>query len=63
MHTLNIPLTADELIDQLAQQYPEVIYDPTKDRDEFLLMSGERRLVLNLLDRRRIELEESRSGR
>ncbi|MGO1069494.1 hypothetical protein [Lysobacter sp. CA199] len=59
----SIPLTADELIDQLAEQYPEVIYDPGQDRDEFLLKSGERRLVLLLLTRRRLDLEESREGR
>ncbi|QWF18707.1 hypothetical protein [Lysobacter capsici] len=59
----SIPLTADELIDQLAEQYPEVIYDPGQDRDEFLLKSGERRLVLLLLTRRRLDLEASREGR
>lgn len=59
----SIPLTADELIDQLAEQYPEVIYDPGQDRDEFLLRSGERRLVLLLLTRRRLDLEASREGR
>ncbi|KWS03743.1 hypothetical protein AZ78_1292 [Lysobacter capsici AZ78] len=59
----SIPLTADELIDQLAEQYPEVIYDPGQDRDEFLLQSGERRLVLLLLTRRRLDLEASREGR
>lgn len=58
-----IPLTADELIDELAESYPEVIYDPDANRDEFLMQSGERRLVKLLLDRRRIALEESRSRR
>ncbi|WP_408953184.1 hypothetical protein [Lysobacter sp. Hz 25] len=59
----SIPFTADELIDHLAAQYPEVIYDPAQDRDEFLLKSGERRLVLFLLNRRRVDLEESRESR
>jgi hypothetical protein len=49
---MSIPLTADELIDQLATMYPEVIYDPEGNREEFLLQTGERRLVRNLLARR-----------
>ncbi|MBB4722641.1 hypothetical protein [Xanthomonas euvesicatoria] len=59
---MNIPLTAGELIDELARIYPEVIYDPDQDREEFLLKSGERRLVLRLLVAREQEREESRGG-
>lgn len=54
----HIPLHAYDLIEQLASAYPEVIYDPTEDRDEFLMKSGERRLVLRLLRKREREQEE-----
>jgi hypothetical protein len=54
----DIPLHAYDLIDQLARAYPEVIYDPAEDRDEFLMKSGERRLVLRLLRKREREQED-----
>jgi hypothetical protein len=53
-----IPLHAYDLIDDLAARYPEVIYDPKMDRDEFLMRSGERRLVLSLLRKRQYEKED-----
>jgi hypothetical protein len=53
-----IPLHAYDLIDRLAAAYPEVIYDPNESRDEFLMKSGERRLVLRLLRQRAREQEE-----
>lgn len=54
----DIPLHAYDLIDQLDAAYPEVIYDPKEDRDEFLMKSGERRLVLRLLRKRQREQED-----
>jgi hypothetical protein len=54
----NIPLHAYDLIDELDARYPEVIYDPKGDHNEFLLRSGERRLVLSLLRKRQLEQEE-----
>lgn len=54
----NIPLHAYDLIDELDARYPEVIYDPKVDRDEFLMRSGERRLVLALKRKRQIERED-----
>lgn len=54
----NIPLHAYDLIDELNTRYPEVIYDPAMDRDEFLMRSGERRLVLALLRKRQREQED-----
>lgn len=54
-----IPLHAYDLIDDLAARYPEVIYDPREDRDEFLMRSGERRLVLSLLRKRQLEKEDN----
>jgi hypothetical protein len=55
----SIPLHAYDLIDELDERYPEVIYDPKMDREEFMLRSGERRLVLSLKRRRQLE-EESK---
>lgn len=46
--TETIPLHAYDLIKELDQRFPEVIYEPRMDRDEFMLRSGERRLVLFL---------------
>ncbi|WP_369933914.1 hypothetical protein [Xanthomonas tesorieronis] len=60
---MNIPLTADELIDELARVYPEVVFDPELPREEFLLKSGERRLILRLLAAREQEHEDARGGR
>lgn len=57
---MQIPLTAEELIDQLAAEYPEVVFEPAASRDEFLMASGARRLVLNLLRRRDQDIEDSR---
>ena len=54
-----IPLHAYDLIDQLDSRYPEVIFDPSESREEFLLKSGERRLVLALLRKRQREQEDS----
>ena len=59
----NIPLTAYELIEALAAQFPEVIYDPTEKHDEFLLRSGERRLVVYLRRCMENEISEAREGR
>ena len=53
-----LPLHAYDLIDQLDASYPEVIFDPSESREEFLLKSGERRLVLRLLRRKRREIED-----
>lgn len=60
---MNIPLTADELIDQLARENPEVIYDPAMDREEFLLQSGARRLVVSLQHRREDDDRAARGER
>lgn len=54
----NIPLHAYDLIESLDRMYPEVIYDPEMPREEFLLRSGERRLVLQLIRRMNREKEE-----
>lgn len=53
-----IPLTAYELIEELDRLYPEVVYDPRDKHDEFLLKSGERRLVLALRRRMEVEIDE-----
>ena len=53
-----IPLHAYDLIDELNARYPEVIYDSKLDRDEFLMRSGERRLVLSLMRKRQLEQED-----
>jgi len=45
---MQIPLTSAELIADLDRLFPEVSYDPSEKHDEFLLRSGERRLVLTL---------------
>ena len=57
-----IPLHAYDLIDELAGAYPEVVYDVSEDHDEFLMRSGERRLVLRLL-RQRTREQDERNGR
>lgn len=57
-----IPLHAYDLIEDLAKTYPEVIFSPGQDRDEFLMRQGERRLVLTLLNRQRRERDDSRRG-
>lgn len=54
----NIPLHAYDLIDQLDLAYPEVIYDHRTPQEEFLMRSGERRLVLSLLRKRQREQQE-----
>ena len=54
----NIPLHAYDLIDELNARYHEVIYDSKLDRDEFLMRSGERRLVLSLMRKRQLEQED-----
>ena len=56
--TESIPLHAYDLIDYLGTRYPEVIYDPAGDHNEFLMRSGERRLVLALKRKRQLEQEE-----
>jgi hypothetical protein len=53
-----IPLHAYDLIDQLDHMYPEVIYDPSLSKEEFLMRSGERRLVLSLKRKRAREQED-----
>jgi hypothetical protein len=53
-----IPLTAYELIEDLDRLYPEVVYDASEKHDEFLLRSGERRLVLALRRRMEVEIDE-----
>jgi len=57
--TDTIPLHAYDLIDQLNTLYPEVVYDPTLSHEEFLMKSGERRLVLKLLRKRARELDDN----
>ncbi len=59
---MNIPVSAEDLIDDLAQRYPEVIYDPAENREEFLIRTGERRLVLTLLALRQQDVDDSRGG-
>jgi len=59
----NIPLHSYDLIEQLFEQFPEVVYDPAEKHDEFLLKSGERRLVLYLRRCMQIEIDESRGDR
>lgn len=58
----SIPLTAYELIETLDELFPEVVYDPEEKHDEFLLRSGERRLVRYLKARMANEITESRQG-
>lgn len=58
-----LPLTAYELIEQLSELYPEIVYDPDVKHDEFLLKSGERRLVLYLRACMENEISDSRQGR
>lgn len=53
----SIPLHAYDLISQLDALYPEVVYDASISHDEFLLRSGERRLVLRLIRARTREQE------
>ncbi|WP_266156770.1 hypothetical protein [Dyella silvatica] len=53
-----IPLHAYDLIDQLNRSYPEVVYDAKENHDEFLMRSGERRLVLTLRRKMAREQEE-----
>ncbi|MBS7457688.1 hypothetical protein [Coralloluteibacterium stylophorae] len=54
-----IPYHAEDLIAELDRQYPEVIYDPLEPREEFLLKSGERRLVVQLKHRLRHDREDA----
>jgi hypothetical protein len=54
-----IPLHAYDLIDQLDHLYPEVIYDPSLSKEEFLMRSGERRVVLSLLRKRTRERDDN----
>lgn len=56
----SIPLHAYDLITELDRRYPEVIYDPKTSHEEFLLKSGERRLVLALMRKRDREDQEKR---
>lgn len=56
--TDTLPLHAYDLIDRLNTLYPEVVFDPTLSKAEFLMKSGERRLVLKLLRKRAREQEE-----
>ena len=59
MTTDIIPLHAYDLIDQLDYMYPEVIYDPSLSKEEFLMRSGERRVVLSLLRKRTRERDDN----
>lgn len=59
MTTDIIPLHAYDLIDQLDHLYPEVIYDPSLSKEEFLMRSGERRVVLSLLRKRTRERDDN----
>lgn len=45
---MTLPLMTVELVEELLQLYPEVIYDPDVPNGEFLMKTGERRLVLGL---------------
>ncbi len=59
---MSLPLTALELIEWLDESIrPEVIFDPSESREEFLLKSGERRLVL-LLKQHAAADEQERQG-
>ncbi len=60
---MKLPLTAYELIDQLDTLFPEVVFSTDIPRDEFLLKSGERRLVLYLKHCVAQEREDARQGR
>lgn len=55
---MKIPYHSYDLIESLDQHFPEVIYDPAEGREEFLLRSGERRLILRLKALRAAELSE-----
>lgn len=59
IHSEVIPLHAYDLIDELNARYPEVIYEPEQSHEEFLMRSGERRLVRALLLRKQREQEDS----
>lgn len=59
---MKLPLTAYELIDQLDTLFPEVVFSTDIPRDEFLLKSGERRLVLFLKQCRVQEIDDARRG-
>lgn len=56
----SIPLHAYDLITELDRRYPEVIYDSKTSHEEFLLKTGERRLVLALMRKRDREDQEKR---
>lgn len=57
---MQIPLHSYDLIDLLDELHPEVIYDPTQPKEEFLLRQGERRLILRLKALRKVEQMEQR---
>ena len=59
---MKLPTYAYDLIEHLDETYPEIVYDPRMDREEFLLRSGERRLVLQLKRLREAEQERERTG-
>ncbi|AVH93437.1 hypothetical protein D7U98_08005 [Stenotrophomonas maltophilia] len=58
---MQIPLHSYDLIDLLDELHPEVIYDPAKPKEEFLLRQGERRLILRLKALRKVEQMEHRA--
>ena len=55
---MDIPLHSYDLIDRLDELFPEVIYDPEKSAEEFLLRQGERRLIIRLKELKAVELRE-----
>ena len=59
----NLPLTAHELIEELDRLFPEVVYSSDEKHDEFLLKTGERRLVRYLKQLMANEVEDQRRGR
>lgn len=54
-----IPLHSYDLIADLNKHYPEVIYDPREKHEEFLMKSGERRLVKLLLQKQIQDSEDN----
>lgn len=58
-----IPLHSYDLIDALDALYPEVVYSADVPKDEFLLKSGERRLILMLKALREREQTDERERR
>jgi hypothetical protein len=52
----SIPTFSHDLLEQLDKAYPRPLYKATDNMDEFLLRTGERRLIETLL--RKFEAQE-----